>query len=508
MTDRDTSWLPVDEKTEGHKSALSRRAVLHGLGCGCALAATGCISKNAATGRNSFTGLYSIEDDIKLGQQEHPKLVAQFGGEYEDRQLQSYVDRIGFKAAEFCEYKFPYKFTIVNSPIVNAFALPGGFVYISRGLLTLASTEAEVASVLAHELGHVNARHSAERISQSQLAQLGIGILGIATGSAAAANAAGQAAGLAIQSYSRDQELEADKLGIRYMAQAGYDPQGSVDFLATLRENSILEAEMRGLSADVVDEYNIQATHPRTIERVNLARQLAAVTTVDQPIVGRDPHLEAINGVLYGDDPDEGLILGNTFVHRVLKFEYTVPDGFTLRNSPTRVVAQHKDRSVIVFDMSRAAEGTALTSYIRDVWAKNARLTSLQTLDINGLEAATAKTQIKSGNTILDLRMIAIRGDGQNIFHLRFITAAGQGDKYNVDFRRTTYSFRRLTPEEANAIRAKRVIVAPVVPGDTIEALSRTMPFDEFNERAFRVLNDMDSGDALPNSGLIKIVAQ
>ncbi|RVU37999.1 peptidase M48 [Hwanghaeella grinnelliae] len=486
---------------------LSRRHFLLGGGCACAASLTGCLSTNRATGRNTFTGFYSIEDDIALGRQEHPKLVKQFGGEYDDPRLQRYVEQIGFKAAQFTEYQFPYKFTIVNSPIINAFALPGGFVYLSRGLLSLASNEAEVAGVLAHELGHVNARHTAERISQSQLAQLGIGVLGLALGNTAVTNALGQVAGLAIQGHSRDQELEADTLGIRYMSRAGYDPDGSVSFLATLREHSMLEAEMNGLPPGSVDEFNIMATHPRTVERVRLAQQHAAEVNVSNAIIGRDPHLGAINGMLYGDDPEQGIIDGNTFVHGPLRFEFTVPDDFLLRNSPTRIAATHQQGAIILFDMAKTDRNRSMLSYIRNVWAPQARFSDAEKLRIDGADAATALTQGNGNGGQVDIRPVAIRGDGETVFRFLFVSPAGASSRFSEGFRRTTYSFRRLSPSEASAIHGRRLVVAPAQPGDSAAALAQTMPFGKFNERAFRVLNDLGPNDNLSPGQLLKIIA-
>ena len=486
---------------------LSRRHFLLGTACACAAPLTGCISTNKATGRNSFTGFYSVEDDIALGRQEHPKLVKQFGGEYDDPRLQRYIEQIGFKAALHTEYQFPYKFTIVNSPIVNAFALPGGFVYVSRGLLSLASSEAEVAGVLAHELGHVNARHTAERISQAQLAQLGIGVLGLALGDSSVTNAVGQIAGMAIQSHSRDQELEADTLGIRYMSRAGYDPDGSVSFLSTLREHSMLEAEMNGLPPGSVDEYNIMATHPRTIERVRLAQRQADAVAVQDALSGRDQHLNAINGMLYGDDPEQGIIDGRTFVHGPLRFEFTVPDDFLLRNSPSRIAATHRQGAVIVFDMAKTPRNRSMLSYIRNVWAPQTRFSDAEKLRIDGADAATAFTRGNGQSGPVDIRPVAIRGDGEAVFRFLFVSPSRTSSNFSEGFRRTTYSFRRLSQAEASAVRGRRLIVAPAHSGDTPLALARTMPFGRFNERAFRVLNDLGPNDFLSPGQLIKIVA-
>lgn len=492
-----------------HYSPLkqSRRHFLAGAVCGCGAVLSGCVTTNKATGDSSFTGFYSEEDDVKLGRQQHPILMKQFGGEYDNIRVQNYVTAIGNKAAAFAEYKFPYKFTVVNSPIVNAFALPGGYVYVSRGLLALASNEAELAGVISHEIGHVTARHTAERLSQAQLAQLGVGLVGILTGSSAAASAAGQGAGLFIQQFSQSQELEADTLGIRYMTKAGYSPDAMTDFLSSLRDNSRFEAERAGQNPNKVDEYNMLATHPRTIERVQQAERLSAVSRPPNPYIGRDAFLDQINGMLYGDDPSQGFVDGRTFLHPELRFQFTVPDGFVLRNSQRNVTARHKDGAQIIFDMGKAARGVSMTEYLQYDWARKQRVNGLEPIRVNGAEAATATTVGRSGNTQVNVRLVAIRGDRDQAYRFIFATTPDQTRQFQTGLQRTTYSFQRISRTEAAKIKPRRLIVVPIHSGDTIASLARTMPFGKFNEKAFRLLNDLGPNDPLPDRGMVKVVA-
>jgi len=485
----------------------SRRHFLTGAACGCGAVLTGCVSTNKATGDSSFTGFYSEEDDIKLGRQQHPILMKQFGGEYDNVRIQNYVTSIGNNAAAFAEYKFPYKFTVVNSPIVNAFALPGGYVYVSRGLLALASTEAELAGVISHEIGHVTARHTAERLSQAQLAQFGVGLVGILTGSSAAANLAGQGAGIYLQQYSQSQELEADTLGIRYMTKAGYSPDAMTDFLSSLRDNSRFEAERAGQNPNKVDEYNMLATHPRTIERVQQAERLAATSRPPNPYIGREAFLDQINGILYGDDPSQGFIDGRNFIHPELRFEFTVPEDFVLRNSQKNVVAIHPDGAQIIFDMGKAARGVSMAEYLQYDWTRKHDVQGLESINVNGAAAATATTTGRSGNTNMDLRLVAIRGERDQVYRFIFATVPNKTRQFQTGLRRTTYSFHRISKADAANIKPRRLIVVPIHQGDTIASLSRSMPFGKFNEKAFRVLNDLGPNDPLPNSGMVKVVA-
>jgi predicted Zn-dependent protease len=484
--------------------ALSRRHVLR-LGAAGAAAAglAGCVTQNRATGGSIMTGFSTLQDDIELGRREHPKLVAQFGGEYDNPRLKSYVDKIGIELARYAEYQeFPYQFTLVNSPIVNAFALPGGFCYVTRGLVTLASNEAELAGVIAHEIGHVNARHTAQRIAQAQLAQgllLGAVLL---TGESAIGDLGGGIAGQVLRSFSREQEFEADELGIRYMSRAGYEPEAMVGFLDTMRDQSQIEAEKRGLPAGTVDETNVNATHPRTIERVQRAQGLALQHDAPNQVLNRDRYLENIDGMLYGDDPKEGIVRGTEFVHPDLRFRFQVPDGFVIRNGTREVVAQKPNvKAAIVFDAATRETGDVY-SYLTREWGKDVSLSDVGRIDINGIPAATGAARIQ-GN---DYRVVAIQGDGERVFRFRFISEPSETRSLNVPFRETTYSFRRLSETEAARIQPNILLVVPINPGDTVASLSSGFPEGNFSQAAFRVINDLKATDPLPTSGRVKIV--
>lgn len=491
-----------------------RRGFLAGA---CAAAActglAGCTTVNKATGRSSFTGLYSEEDDIKLGREEHGKIVKEFGGEYENRRLQGYVDRIGQNLAQHTEYEqFQYRFTILNTPIVNAFALPGGFVYVSRGLLALASNESELAGVVAHEIGHVTARHTAERITATQVSQLGLlagaigaSVLGLPSG----IMQAGQSiAMVSIQSYSRSQELEADTLGIRYMSRAGYDPEGMVTFLSTLREQSQVEAQMQGLPPGKVDEFNIMATHPRTIKRVEEAMKAAATARPPSPRVGRNDYLNSIDGMLFGDDPSQGIVRGRLFQHPVLRFEFRVPEGFRIVNGQAQVVSRDNSGATILFDTARIQRSRDVATYLQNEWTPKTPLRDVEVINVNGAEAATGwvRTRSRQGGTT-DLRGVAIRRDANSVYRFLFVTPANRSQQLAPQLRETTYSFRGLSKAEADRIQALRLLVVQARQGDTIGGLSRSLPYDRYNEAWFRLLNDLKPGDPLVAGNRIKVVA-
>jgi predicted Zn-dependent protease len=494
---------------------LSRRQFNAGLLTGTAgLMLPGCVTTNKATGRDSFTGFYSPEDDIKIGRENHPKMLKSFGGAYEDPRLESYVTRIGNTLARQTEYRqFPYRFTLLNTPIVNAFALPGGYVYISRGLLALASNEAEMAGVLAHELGHVNARHSAERMSATQMAQLGLflGAIGAQIAGVPAADTLMQVgqtiAAVAISSYSQQQEFEADMLGVRYMSRAGYDPDGMVTFLRSLRAQSRVEARMLGLPEGQVDQYNMMSTHPRTIDRVKKAQAAAKTKRPKQARWGRQEYLNAIDGIMFGDDPSQGLVVGQRFVHPELGFEFSVPSGYVLRNSPTRVSARDDRGNAIVFNMAKVSGRGRMTDYLQYGWAKRTRLNGVEALTVNGMEAATGWVEGNSDRGRVQLRAIAIRRDARSVYRFIYLTRLSDLQRLDRPLRRSTYSLKRLSAREAAGVKAMRLLVVPAQGDENIDSLAKNLPYGRHNAAWFRVLNDLPAGRQPKSGQPLKVIA-
>lgn len=490
---------------------LTRREALRLSGCGIGAGCLGgCLATNPATGRISYTGLQSIEDDIAIGAREHPKLVREFGGEYREAGIDTYITQLGKRAAAHAEFQqFQYRFTVVNSPIVNAFALPGGYVYISRGLIALASDEAELMGVLSHEVGHVNARHTAERIASSQLAQIGLLGLAIGTGERAWTQLGNSVAGLVLRQYSQSQEHEADTLGVRYMSLAGYDPKGMASFLTALRAHSMIEAQKNGLPPGKVDERNIMATHPRTLDRVERAAADARRAVKPGTKVGRDAYLDRVDGLLYGDDPRQGLVRDGAFQHPDLRISYSIPSGYNVANGANAVIATAPNgQARMVFDTARAAPGTTMLHYLTRIWAKDLRLSNVDRYRINGMEAALGGARIKTRNGAVDMTGIAYRGPGSTIYRLFLQSAPRETARAIRLFRQSADSFRRLSQAEAAAILPYRMTVKPIGPGDTVRSLSQHFPDSRFREDEFRLINGLNRGEQLPKTGRIKTVGE
>lgn len=456
------------------------------------------------TGRTIFTGGLSEEGEADLGRQQHPKVLAEYGGAYQDPELNRYVSSIGNFLVQTSERPdLEFTFTILDTPIVNAFALPGGYVYVTRGLVALAENEAELAGVIGHEIGHVTARHTAERYGQTVAANIaGVG-LGVLLGGEAA-QAGGVLGGLLLRSYSREQEFEADLLGGRYLARAGYDTRAMAGFLEQLQAHARLEAELAG-QPEKADAFNIMQTHPRTTDRIEQALAQANATPVADPLVGQNVYFDKIDGMIYGDKADEGYIRGRTFAHPKLKFAFEVPAGFRLYNQSQAVVARDGDgKAAIQFDRAPRPYGGTMTAYLTQVWGAKVRLSGVEALTVNGMPAATASV---SGNG-KDYRLLAVRYDADTIYRFLFVSAPERTAALNRPFRETSYSFRRLSDAEAATLKPRRIAIYTVQAGDSPAKIAARMPFAEENLQRFLVLNGFTEQTTLRPGQRVKIVTE
>jgi len=471
---------------------------------------------NPATGTQSFTAFMSPEEEARIGAEEHPKILKELGGAYKDTELGAYVARVVFaltKAAEGPKQSFT--FTLLNDNQINAMALPGGYVYITRGIMALADNEAEMAGILAHEIGHVVARHPAQQYSRAMAANLGLNILSVLGSVYGAPTGAGNLASLGamayLQNFSREQELEADMLAVRYLSRAGYDPAAMVSFFRKMRAQTKLDAALAG-QPDQADHFNIMSTHPRTVDRIEQAIRLSKGAKAGTGRLDRLTYLAQIDGMTYGDDPKQGVRRGRVFSHPELRFRFQVPPGFVMFNSPNRVVARGPKKSVIIFDMEKGKKAKAyrnrsMRAYLTGEWAGGLNLKGVEAINLNGFAAATGFGRISGSDGARDARLIAIRGDRDRIYRLAFLTPPNRTRALSTEFRRTTYSFRRLSKGEAAAIRPLRISVVTVRPGDTAQSLSRRMVFETHRLERFETLNGLRRGQALVPGTKVKIVS-
>lgn len=483
---------------------------------------SGC-AVNPATGGSSFTAGMTTAQEIEIGREQHPKIVKQFGGQYGSPALRRYVSDVGRRLAGTTERKdLTYKFTVLNSPIVNAFATPGGYVYITRGLLALADNEAQLAGVLAHELGHQTALHHARRFGQGLLTSVLVSTLG-------GARVGQMAGGALLRSFSRDHELEADDLGLRYMTRVGYDPNELAGFLSKLRAKARLRAKLLRRKPDEVDQFDFLATHPAPTERVRRAASKAKAYPSRAAVATSDRYLRRIDNILYGDDPRHGFVRGQEFAHPKLKFRFAVPEEFRLFNTSKAVVGVGPDGARIIFDGASAGKAKAgkknkkgkkarngktqtvpsARHYLTKVWAKKVPLHNLRTLRVDGLDAAMGIAgRLKTRKGAVDVQLAVIRINSRTVYRFIFATPPALTKKLGDRLRRTVRSFRRLSAAEARALKPLRLRIVRVKRGNTVWSLSRRMAEKDFAVERFRLLNGLGKNQSPKPGQMVKIVTE
>ena len=463
----------------------------------------GACSTNPATGQQQFTALMSPQQEVQVGASEHQKIIKQFGL-YQNASLNAYVNEVGKRVTTDTERPdVNYTFYVLDSPIVNAFALPGGYIYLSRGLVSLANSEAEMAAVLAHEAGHITGRHSAERYSRGVVTSLGAGVLSAVLGSQGASQALGVGANLYLSSYSRGQENEADSLGLRYMTRGGYDALAMQKFLSSLERQSNIDAQLagRGKSAG----FNYFSTHPATADRVAQTRAQAASYPKGGKI-NRDRHLKEISGITYGDSAKQGFVRGQKFYHPQLGFFFEVPKGFNIINQPSQVVATSKSGAAIIFDMAANTQGFSPEAYIQN-WIKNKPLQGMERITVNGMPAATGGfTGAINGQAVL-IRVVAIKW-GDRFARFQVAIPQNANGELIEGIKRSTYSFRNMTAQEKNTIRPYRIKTFAAKAGDSVASIARRSPFTQLQEERFRVLNGLQPGEQLQAGKIYKRVVE
>lgn len=452
--------------------------------------------------------------DRQQGAEAHPQILTEFGGPYEGPGS-AMVQRIGRQVAVesgITTSGSDCTVTLLNSPIVNAFATPGCYIYVTRGLLSLMENEAQLASVLGHEIGHVAAQHSERR----QNASLGTGLLsvlaGVLTGSGQIAQLAGQLGQAWTLKYSRDQEYQSDDLGIRYMSGAGYDPYESADVLEALGDQAALEAQIRG--RDEAAQIPAWArTHPLSADRVERATQQARQTGIQPGALNQnaDQFMSAIDGMLYGDSPEQGYTRQHTFLHPQLRLAFEVPDGFYLNNSARAVTATSGNSPVqILFSGGSGGDPrTVAQQALRGILgsaANSAQFSQLSTTTVNGMPAARQQARAAGQSGQVDVTVVAIQYDADTSYYFAFMSPANVEASGVVS--RTAQSFRKLSASEAAALNPKIIDVVTVGAGDSVASLSRRMAFDDYREARFRVLNDLEDGGDVRPGDRVKIVVE
>jgi predicted Zn-dependent protease len=438
------------------------------LGCVCLLLSA--CATNPATGQRQFN-LMSEAQELQIGQESDVQ-VRQEMGVYEDPELQRYVESVGLRMAQSSQRpELPWHFTVIDSPAVNAFALPGGYIYITRGILAYLNDESQMAGVLGHEIGHVTARHAAQQYSKATAAQLGLGLGAIFSPYArAGAGLASTGLGLLFLKHGREDELQADRLGAEYEAKNGWDPEGLQNMLRTLARIDE-QSDRRGTP-------NYLSTHPASADRVQkideTVAQLRAMPGAEQSKTNRADYLRHIDGLVFGDNPRDGIVRGSEFVHPGLRFGITFPAGWAIDNAKDQVTVKAPNtQAYLLLGLVQQPIGTS----IQDLGLYDMRRLGFQAVsggetDINGLRAfvGTFQGQLQNFGPVT-LRVGYIPVD-RSIFRIVGLAPVRVFEGVEGEFSAAVRSFRTLTRAEAESIRPNRIDLYTVRPNDTWSSIA------------------------------------
>jgi predicted Zn-dependent protease len=380
--------------------------------------------------------------------------------------------------------------------------LPTGDLFVTRGLLALANDTSEVAAVMAHEIAHVTARHAAQRAEKEKAEALKSRVATVIQ-SKARGEEVREMGQLSLAGFSRQQELEADRIGVRTIAKAGYDPYGASRFLVSLGRSTALRAQLLG-GQTREDLPDIMSTHPSTPERV--AQAIAAARQIGAPGVGetgRERYLAVVDGLAYGDDPAEGVVRGDRFTHPKLGFAFTAPEDFRLENSSRALLGiRQGGGGALRLDSVSLPTTTELGAYLKTGWIEGLDADTIQNRTINGLPAAIAVA--KSGGW--SFRVAAIRL-GSDVYRLIFATRALTSAE-DQRFLESIDTFHRLTPGEINNVHPLRIALATAGPRDSIDTMAARMSGVDRPVDTFMVLNGLERSATLVSGRAYKIIVE
>jgi predicted Zn-dependent protease len=446
--------------------------------------------------------------DVADAQSQHSEMVQALGGAETGRRA-AYVESVGRRIGSVSGVANPGQalhFTSLNSPVENAFSVPGGYVYITRQLMTLMGDESELAFALGHEVGHIAANHAHVREAYARRNPLSVfgQIVGAIFGPSMASSLFAARAKLDFLSFSREQEYQADTLGLKYLIEAGYDPAGAAALLANLSRQTALETRMQGRTNRQTPEW--ARTHPLSENRMQRALVDARATgRLGSGVRNRNEFLRELEGMYVDDDPAQGVIDGPTFTHPDLRIQFRVPQGYLMSNG-TSAVTISGSAGKAQFGGGRFA-GT-LENYIVRVFRDLTRgmgvdIPPPQRVTINGMPAALTTTRVGTRSGVIDVTVIAYQWDRDRIYHFIMLTAGGSGVG---PFAPMVNSLRRVSVEEAAAIRPRIIHVVTVRPGETAQSLSSQMAYRDNKLERFLILNELAANTPLRPGQKVKLV--
>lgn len=456
---------------------------------------------NPVTGKREFM-LLSDADEVQLGQQSDPQVIATYGL-YDDAKISQFITAKGKQMAAVSHRpQLDYQFRVLDTPVINAFAVPGGYVYFTRGILAYLNNEAEMAGVLGHEIGHITARHSAKQYSRSQLAMLGLGVgVAISEDFGRFAGLAQSGLGLLFLRFGRDAERESDELGVEYSTKIGYDAREMANFFETLDRMS--PGQEGGLPGWF-------STHPAPAERVGNVRQLAAAAQQNvnsaQLKVNRDSYLDMIEGLVYGDDPNHGYVDGNMFYHPSLRFQFPIPAEWKTINTPSQVQVISSDQKAVVMLslLSGTTPADAAAKFQTDAGAQVIRSGDV---DVNGFPARMLISDVQGQQGVLRVVSYFILYEN-NVYVFHGISAQADFANYQPTLESVMKGFKKLTDSSKINVKPDRIRVKKLTRPMTLRdaLLSFGTPDSKLEELS--LVNGMNLTDTLPAGTRIKTVGK
>jgi predicted Zn-dependent protease len=461
------------------------------------LVAAGCAT-NPVTGRSELS-LVSESQEISMGQQAKQEVAASIGL-YDDAQAQTYVSNLGKKLAALSERpQLPWSFQVVDDPAVNAFALPGGPIFVTRGIMTTLNSEAELAAVLGHEIGHVTAKHSVQQISRAQVAQIGLGVGSILSSTVADyAGLAGTGLSLLFLKYGRDAESQSDALGFKYSLNASYDVREMLDVFRTL--------ERVGASSGGGGLPEWLSSHPNPENRLTATqRRIDSIggRIPANAVVNRDGYLRIIDNMVYGENPRQGFFRGGLFLHPDLRFQIQFPQGWKYQNQTAAVIAVSSANDAAI-QLTVAGNKTPDQSNTEFFSQQGIRALQTNRTNINGNPAVSSAFEAQTDNGVV--RGVATwLSYGGSTYQILGYTAAAKIGTYNNDIMSTAGSFRTLTDQAALNVQPMRIALVRVPRAMTLEQFYQQYP-SAVKIEEIGLINDLTAGQTIAAGTTVKQV--
>jgi len=462
---------------------------------------SGC-ARNPVTGKKQLVFI-SEAREIAMGKEYDPQIVSMFG-KYEDERLQKFINEKGQEMAAISHRpKLAYEFKILDSPIVNAFAVPGGYVYFTRGIMAHFSNEAEFAGVLGHEIGHITARHTVVQQRNQLLAQLGL-IAGIIASPEIAqfAEPASQGLGLLLLKFGRDAERQSDELGVQYSSQVGYDAKQMGKFFATL-ERLQEQGGAQGIPSFL-------SSHPDPGERLatvtKRAEEKQKKLGLTEPKINRNEYLAMIDGLIYGEDPRQGFVESGKFFHPDLKFEFIVPNEWKHQNSPSQFQMASKDgKGMVLLTLGQGntpgeAAQAALEGYKLEQISRS-------DVKVNGLDAVKIEARQVSEQSTLRVLGYFIK-HGNFVYNLLGVALEADYPVYTSTFNNVMQSFKNLTDKDKLNRQPERIQIKSAPKSGTLKEIFTALGMPAQRHEELSVLNGMRLNDEVSSGMRLKVVQQ